>query len=160
MSAFFMAMNSGLMTVCGYIVCGFIGAIAATILWYIWTDRIDLCGVLNEVNGTASMSRLQLLIFTFVIAVSFFELVEKGAMSGGGLPDIPSGVLTLLGISASTYAVGKGISYSRTEGVTTRRERSEALDTRTKGRTEAAAANTNPVVLADQAIVMNEPKQD
>ncbi|MFY9852580.1 MAG: hypothetical protein WAK26_01725 [Terracidiphilus sp.] len=57
------------------------------------------------------MSRFQLLIFTFVIAISLFELVEK--RTDGNFPEIPQGVLTLLGISASTYAVGKGISYSQ-----------------------------------------------
>jgi hypothetical protein len=55
------------------------------------------------------MSRFQLLIFTFVIAMTMFEIVEKS----GAFPDIPTGVLTLLGISATTYAVGKGISYSQ-----------------------------------------------
>jgi hypothetical protein len=34
----------------------------------------------------------------------------------------------LLGISASTYAVGKGISYSRPEGVTTPEERAAMRD--------------------------------
>jgi uncharacterized BrkB/YihY/UPF0761 family membrane protein len=108
-------------TVCSIVVCGFIGILAITILWLIWTDRIDLSQLVSETNGDASMSRFQLLIFTFVVAVSLFYLVEKSTESK--FPDIPSGVLTLLGISASTYAVGKGISYSRDEGVTTSDER-------------------------------------
>lgn len=66
---------------------------------------IDLSGILSEVGGGASMSRFQLLIFTFVIALSFFLIV----VSTGGFPQIPTEVLTLLGISASTYAVSKGI---------------------------------------------------
>jgi hypothetical protein len=99
------------MSLCGYIFCIFFGALAATILIWIWRGKITLDALINEANGQASMSRFQLLIFTFVIAVSFFELVEK--RTDGVLPDIPQGVLTLLGISASTYAVGKGISYSQ-----------------------------------------------
>ena len=112
-------------TICGYGVCLFMGLLCATLLWMIWTGRIDLSGLLQEANGQASMSRFQLLVFTLVIAISLFILVERGT----GFPAIPDGVLTLLGISASTYAVGKGISYSRDEGVTTRQERGEVRAT-------------------------------
>ncbi len=95
--------------VCGLVLCLFIGLLGLTILVLIWRNKIDLSMLLAEANGDASMSRFQLLIFTFVIAISLFELVEGGK----AFPDIPNGVLTLLGISASTYAVGKGISYSQ-----------------------------------------------
>jgi hypothetical protein len=64
------------------------------------------------------MSRFQLLIFTFVIAIAVFRIVELK----GVLPDVPNGILTLLGISASTYAVGKGISYSDEAGITPRQQ--------------------------------------
>jgi hypothetical protein len=67
---------------------------------------IDLSGLLSE-DGKASMSRFQLLIFTFVIALSLFLMV---AQNGTKFPQIPADVLTLLGISASTYAVSKGIN--------------------------------------------------
>jgi hypothetical protein len=115
-----------LATVSGYVVCVFLAFLAATILWLIWTEKIDLSTLLTEANGQASMSRFQLLIFTFVIAISLFMLVETNPKA---LPNIPEGVLTLLGISASTYAVGKGISYSRDEGVTTNDERAHMRDT-------------------------------
>lgn len=95
--------------VCGFVICLFIGLLGLTILYLIWKGQIDLTNLLDEVNGQASMSRFQLLIFTFVIAISLFEIVESGMK----FPEIPNGILTLLGISASTYAVGKGISYSQ-----------------------------------------------
>jgi len=95
--------------VCGFVLCLFIGLLALTILYLIWTRKIDLSELLSEANGDASMSRFQLLIFTFVIAIALFEIVE----STNAFPNIPQGVLVLLGISASTYAVGKGISYSQ-----------------------------------------------
>jgi len=95
--------------VCGFVLCLFIGLLALTILYLIWTRKIDLSELLSEANGDASMSRFQLLIFTFVIAIALFEIVETSMR----FPDIPQGVLVLLGISASTYAVGKGISYSQ-----------------------------------------------
>jgi len=105
--------GSIVMTLCGYIICLFMAVLAATIIIWIWRDKIDLANLLNEGNGQASMSRFQLLVFTFVIAISLFDLVEK--RPDASFPDIPQGVLTLLGISASTYAVGKGISYSQPE---------------------------------------------
>jgi hypothetical protein len=111
--------------ICGYGVCLFMGLICATLLWLIWKGDIDLSTLLSEANGNASMSRFQLLIFTMVVAISLFILVERGP----GFPAIPDGVLTLLGISASTYAVGKGISYSREEGVTTPEERASMRET-------------------------------
>jgi hypothetical protein len=96
----------------GLLLCLLVGALGLTIVVWIWTGKIDLSYLLSEANGQASMSRFQLLIFTFVIAISLFEMVEM-RVNATGFPDIPNGVLTLLGISASTYAVGKGISYSQ-----------------------------------------------
>ena len=125
-----------------YVVAGFIGILAITILWLIWVGKIDLSGLLNEANGSASMSRFQLLIFTFVVAVSLFYLVEKN--KDAKFPDIPSGVLTLLGISASTYAIGKGISYSRDEGVTTPAERKTARETARDIASRGGAAVVEP----------------
>ncbi len=68
--------------------------------------KIDLTTLLGEHGGGASMSRFQLLIFTFVIGLSFFLLVTEGK---GAFPEVPAGVLALLGISASTYGISKGI---------------------------------------------------
>jgi hypothetical protein len=76
------------------------------ILAGIASGKIDISQVLSESGGGASMSRFQLLIFTFVIGLSFFLIV----VSTGKFPSpIPSEVLTLLGISATTYGVSKGI---------------------------------------------------
>ncbi|HYL09258.1 MAG TPA: hypothetical protein VEU31_00850 [Candidatus Acidoferrales bacterium] len=68
--------------------------------------KIDLTHLLSEHGGGASMSRFQLLIFTFVIGLSFFLLATEGK---GAFPEVPAGVLALLGISATTYGVSKGI---------------------------------------------------
>jgi hypothetical protein len=70
------------------------------------TGDIDLSKLLTESGGGASMSRFQLLVFTFVIGLSlFFIVVGKKDFPS----EIPSGILTLLGISATTYGVSKGI---------------------------------------------------
>jgi hypothetical protein len=78
------------------------------------TGKIDIAQLLSETNGEsskASMSRFQLLIFTFVIGTSFFLVV----LCNCELPKVPDQVLMLLGISATTYGVGKGISASTTD---------------------------------------------
>jgi hypothetical protein len=69
------------------------------------SGKIDISKLLTEADGKASMSRFQLLIFTFVIGISFFYVV----LCECKIPDVPTPVLTLLGISASTYGVSKGI---------------------------------------------------
>jgi hypothetical protein len=89
------------------------GALCLLLLIKMWKNEISLCSVLEEANGQASMSRFQLLIFTLVIAVGVFLYI----LHNMALPDIPPSILTLLGISASTYAAGKGITYSRVEGL-------------------------------------------
>jgi hypothetical protein len=76
------------------------------ILADIFTGRIDLSQLLAEQGGGASMSRFQLLVFTFVIGLSFFLIV---AGTGKFPSPIPPEVMTLLGISATTYGVSKGI---------------------------------------------------
>jgi hypothetical protein len=83
------------------------------ILVEIIRGNIDLSGLLSEDGTKASMSRFQLLIFTFVIALSLFLMVAE---NGTKFPDIPANVLTLLGISASTYAVSKGIQAGSKDG--------------------------------------------
>jgi hypothetical protein len=79
------------------------------------TGSIDLSQLLEDDTGGASMSRFQLLIFTFVIALSFLAIVAKS----GAFPQVPADVLALLGISATTYGVSKGISVSSGSGGTT-----------------------------------------
>lgn len=89
------------------------------VLLYMAAGEIDLTMLLCEPKGNdkagnpiygASMSRFQLLIFIFVIALSLVLItVATGAKK---FPAIPSEILVLLGISASTYAVGKGIQSS------------------------------------------------
>jgi hypothetical protein len=70
--------------------------------------RIDISQLIAESGGGASMSRFQLLIFTLVIALCFVLLVVYNKK----FPAIPREVLELLGISATTYAVSKGIQAS------------------------------------------------
>jgi hypothetical protein len=96
-----------------WVTLGFVALLGSAVVWQIFTGQIDLTRVISEPSGDASMSRLQLLIFTFVIALSLFLVIA----SSKELPDISPGVLTLLGISASSYLVSKGIQFSKPEGI-------------------------------------------
>jgi hypothetical protein len=112
----------------GYVICGVVAIIGIVVVWKIATGTIDISHLLTEKDGSggsASMSRFQLLIFIFVIALSFFLVVISNikilqARNGNGplpeLPTVPPGVLGLLGISASSYAVGKAIQHGAGTG--------------------------------------------
>ncbi len=97
----------------GWIFCIFIAFVGGTIIFLVIRPvkpgekkaHIDLSQLVSEPTGDASMSRFQLLIFTFVVALSFFLVVANSKT----MPDIPGSVLSLIGISASSYLVSKGI---------------------------------------------------
>jgi len=55
-----------------WVALGFLGLIGVAILYNVFTGKIDLSGLISEPNGDASMSRFQLLVFTFVIAASLY----------------------------------------------------------------------------------------
>ncbi|HEV7508364.1 MAG TPA: hypothetical protein VGS07_26010 [Thermoanaerobaculia bacterium] len=94
--------------VVGYVILILLFFFGFMVLFAIARGNIDLSMLLSEAGGGASMSRFQLLLFTIVIAFSLFLII----LTSKKLPDIPAGILTLLGISASTYAVSKGIQAS------------------------------------------------
>ncbi len=83
---------------------------AAVVLYLIAYGRIDLSQVLTEPGSNkASLSRFQFLIFTFVIAGLFLLL----SVESGTFVNIPDSVLGLLGISAGSYAISKGIANAK-----------------------------------------------
>jgi hypothetical protein len=97
---------------CGFIVIAIILlGFAAMVLWKIYQNQISLIGLLAEApsptNPTmpakASVSRFQLLIFTFVIAGLYLLL----SIEAGTFVEIPGNVLLLLGISSGTHVVSK-----------------------------------------------------
>jgi hypothetical protein len=108
--------NPTLTLASGWIALGFLALLGIAVIYLIFTGRIDLSRLISEPNGDASMARFQLLIFTFVIAASLFLIIA--APTPPVFPEnIPQGILILLGISASSYLVSKGIQFSSPEGV-------------------------------------------
>lgn len=87
----------------GWIAVIFTGGLAALILLAISTNKIDLSRLLCEEDGKASMSRLQFLIFTYVIAMGLLVVI----FNTGKFPDVPEGVYYLLGISGGSYVGSK-----------------------------------------------------
>jgi hypothetical protein len=79
-----------------------------TILVLIWKRAINLTMLISEEDGTASFSRFQFLIFTFIIASAYIVLAFQSAT----LPEIDQSVLGLIGISGGSYLVSKGIEVS------------------------------------------------
>src|SRR5437899_5391814 len=104
--------------VCGYIICIFVGLFAIAVLWRIADGTIDLARLISEPNGDASMSRFQFMVFTFVIALSLFLVTVS--VKPAAFPNIPGTVLSLLGISGSSYLISKGIQFSDPAGVADR----------------------------------------
>ena len=103
-----------LLVVSGWVLLIILTALAFTVVWKIWTGSIDLEFLISEENGHASLSRFQFLIFTFVIAISFFLIVV--GQDPPQFPKVfPPQVLILLGISGGSYVVAKGIQKNGTK---------------------------------------------
>jgi hypothetical protein len=89
------------------IVAGFIGLLGLTILYLIlWSSppyKINLSLLISEQDGTASMSRFQLLVFTFVIASGLFIIT----IHLNDFPKVDGSILQLLGISSGSYLGSK-----------------------------------------------------
>ena len=87
-----------------------ITAVGVIVVVQMAQGKIDLSKLVSEQDGTASMSRLQLLIFTYVIAVGLLVITLRT----GGFPQISGELLGLLGISAGSY-VGSKIAQKAAE---------------------------------------------
>jgi hypothetical protein len=98
----------------GWTLTGLLSLLGLIIVSYMWRGKINLSKLIAEPQppGDASLSRFQFLVFTFVIAMSYL-LVVVGSVPTPTFPDIPPGVLALLGISSVSYMVSKSLQTSR-----------------------------------------------
>ena len=92
--------------VMGWTVTILIGAFALAIIYKMIRGDINLMYLIAGVDGDASLSRFQFLLFTFVIALGLF-LIIVSAKEGPTFPPIPGGILALLGISGGSYVTSK-----------------------------------------------------
>jgi uncharacterized membrane protein YgcG len=99
-----------LKVIAGYTILILVFFFGLMVLIAIARGTIDLKFLVSDNDtGHASMARFQLLIFTFIIGLSLFLIIIGNNKPKLEFPAIPNQVLTLLGISATTYAVGKHI---------------------------------------------------
>jgi hypothetical protein len=85
------------------------GLVGLAVVYRLFDGSIDLSRLVSEPSGEASMSRFQLFIFTFVIAASLMLIIVSHQGGPDFPPTIPPAILGLLGISAGSYIVSKGI---------------------------------------------------
>ena len=152
--------------VIGWTVAGIVGAFGLIILVLIVTGKIDLSKILDDpTTNKASLSRLQFLIFTFVISLSLFLVIigrkckpvttpaapntanvaaktDCDCCEGPGFPaEIPAGIFALLGISGATYLVSKGVSgNTEVAKMKAETEKVQAEAEKAKAQAELAAA--------------------
>ena len=132
----------------GWILTIFLGVLGGIILWKILTGQIDISYIICDENGWASLSRFQFLIFTFVIAISLFYLIVTHKPDPA-YPTIPAEILGLLGISAGSYVISKGIQSSRdTAEMELTGERPPQADTPGGGAAEPVTAEVRRVAAA------------
>jgi len=87
--------------------------VAITLVWMLWRGRDGLSGLLCETlpsgePGKASISRLQMIIWNFVVAFAFLYMLATRANVYAAIASIlQPEVLVLLGISNGTYVAGK-----------------------------------------------------
>ncbi len=104
--------------VIGWVLAVFFGGVVIILLYLMIRGKIDLTQLISEplkpgdppdAKGDASMSRFQLLVFTFVIAMSLFLIV----VADKAVPDVPTSIVGLLGVSGGSYVISKGIQVNR-----------------------------------------------
>ncbi|MDZ8049932.1 MAG: hypothetical protein RMX68_030470 [Aulosira sp. ZfuVER01] len=96
----------------------FVAVLEIFILIFIWEGTwnykpgkrrgINLDMLISESTGDASLARFQLLIFTFVISMSLVLIITSSKPPS--FPNaIPDQILGLLGISSTSYVLGKAL---------------------------------------------------
>lgn len=119
--------------VIGLLLTIFVGVLEVFILIFIWQGTwnakngqkrgINLEKLISESTGEASLARFQLLIFTFVISMSLVLIIT--GTSPPKFPNIiPDQILGLLGISSSSYVLGKAL---QTQNKTSSPEQSDIV---------------------------------
>jgi hypothetical protein len=118
-----------------------IGLIATVVVWNMLTGKMSLTLLLSG-DSSASLSRFQFLVFTFVIALGYMLITIMAAEKGMGLPDVPQGVWALLGISGGSYVLGKGIQHA-----------AETSQVNAQAKAQAAALQQPPGVQQAEVVV-------
>ena len=130
----------------GYVAVLTLSLMATVVIFRMATNEIDMTWLIADDKSRASLSRFQMLLFTFVIAALYFVYslfsIRSGACpvpapaelpagltdplaaykagmaaaAGCSLPEIPGSVLGLLGISGGSYLLSKAIQVNADAG--------------------------------------------
>jgi len=95
--------------VMGWTVTVLVGAFALAIIYKMIKGDINLMYLIAGVDGDASLSRFQFLIFTFVIALGLFLIILSQSPVPAFPATVPGGILALLGISGGSYVTSKAV---------------------------------------------------
>jgi uncharacterized BrkB/YihY/UPF0761 family membrane protein len=95
--------------VMGWTVTILVGAFALAIIFKMVKGDINLMYLIAGVDGDASLSRFQFLIFTFVIALGLFLIILSQSPVPAFPATVPGGILALLGISGGSYVTSKAV---------------------------------------------------
>jgi hypothetical protein len=95
--------------VMGWTVTVLVAAFALAIIYKMVKGDINLMYLIAGVDGDASLSRFQFLIFTFVIALGLFLIILSQNPVPAFPATIPGGILALLGISGGSYVTSKAV---------------------------------------------------
>lgn len=101
----------------GWMLAFLFGAFGVAIIIKMVKGDIDLKYLIAGDDGSASLSRFQFLIFTFVIGLGLF-LIIVSSQPQPAFPAIPGGILALLGISGGSYVASKGVDANATPTTT------------------------------------------
>src|SRR5438477_5339909 len=97
----------------GYAALGLIAGFTLVVAWKIVSGGISLDGLLDSFDDRgkrrSSPGRLQLLLFTGVVAAQYVPAVLKNP-GGHSLPAVPQAVLAALAGSQAVYLGGKALS--------------------------------------------------
>ncbi len=102
----------------GCVLTIFVAVLEVFLLIFIWQGTwnantnekrgINLEKLISESTGEASLARFQLLLFTFVISMSLV-LIITSSQPPNFPSSIPDQILGLLGISSTSYVLGKAL---------------------------------------------------
>jgi hypothetical protein len=81
----------------------------AVVLIKLYKSDLESIILEKDSSGKSSIARFQLLVFTLTIAGLYIIL----SIEAGTLIDVPSGALTLLGLSGGSFLISKGIGTPR-----------------------------------------------
>jgi hypothetical protein len=102
-----------------WLFAGILSVAALVVGWQVTTSKINLSGLMyDKSSGAFSPGRLQLLLFTLLVAVSYMMALTGFAVPGSLieapgkpdlLPNIDKWVVSVLGGSSASYLGGKSV---------------------------------------------------